>query len=179
MSVFRPYPNQQLRPNGLAPFQTSASGFYTFEGSTPQQIYRGADARAILPALGIAALLAPAPAFVPPAQVQQPTRTVAAVQQQTFVSELAPFFSASSPSVPIPRNDGRAAAYWRAPIAPQQLEPEIAPLVPAVATAYVPYTSVSGVFARAPASALQLQAPGPAALDDTVLVVCGDATQPI
>jgi hypothetical protein len=178
MSIFRPYPNQQPRSSGLAPFQTSASGFYPFEGSTPQQINRGADARAILPALGIAALLTPAPVFVPAAQVQQSARSAPAIQQQTFISELAPFFSAGSPSVPLPRTVSQQAAYLRIANSQQQPESEIAPLIPAP-TALVPPAQVLGAFARAPFSALPLPAAGPAATDDTVLVVCGDATQPI
>lgn len=106
MSVFRQYPNQPIRPNGIAPFQTPASGFYPFDGSTPQQLVRAVEGRATLAAPGIAALL-PAPVSqVPPVMVM-------------------------------------AAAYVRSP------------------------------------TPIQLPAPGPAVIDDSDLIVCGDATQPI
>src|SRR6185312_16891062 len=60
MSVFRPYPNQPVRPNGLAPFQTPAAGPYVPVGCMPGWINRAPDApRPLLPN-GVAAFLSAA-----------------------------------------------------------------------------------------------------------------------
>jgi hypothetical protein len=140
MSVFRPYPNQQPRTHGLAPIQTAASGFYPFEGSTRQQINRGMDIRAVLPALGIAALLAPAPVFVPPATASSP----AAYVRMTAAPQLPAAGPASTDDtvlVVCGEPTQSVAAFIRAPSPPApQFTSAVAPLAQAPGPVIPPST---------------------------------------
>jgi len=105
-----PYPVQ--RPDTeVAFFNTPPSGFYPFQGSTPQEIIRAQDERATLVTAGIAALLPAPQTYVPQSAVQAPQRQPYPIQ--ITPGEIAPFLSPSAPDSPISSPTYWAAAYRR------------------------------------------------------------------
>jgi hypothetical protein len=93
MGVYRSDPPVRIAVPGLALF-TPADPAYSYTGvAVPRGAYARADARATLLALGVAALLAGAVTYTPPAQAVRPAPQVAAFVE-TFQPGLALFLPA-------------------------------------------------------------------------------------